>query len=239
VASEKVPGSEIYAMHANGQEIPMHDPRADPMLGVTYIADPTPGRHTAATLNMDKMGVKYFLDELGPWEINEESDLGILQAKNAKFKQTIEANGICIFALNMGAYPYLEIIQAINGWDVSIDEVLETGHRIQTLRQMFNAREGAIRHYIPQRAIGSPPQTKGPLKGKTWDLEIITKDYYEEMGYEKNGIPKKETLELLNLDFAVSDLANVKGIPEALENEYLTSKSKKEFTTKLTPLSGG
>ena len=239
VASEKIPGSKDYAMHANGQEIPMHDPRADPMLGVTYIADPTPGRHTAATLNMDKLGVKYFLEELGPWDINDESDLGILQAKNAKFKQTIEANGMCIFALNMGAYPYLEVIQAITGWDVSIDEILETGHRIQTLRQMFNAREGAIRHYIPQRAIGSPPQTKGPLKGKSWDFEIIAQDYYNAMGYEKNGIPKKETLDLLNLDFAISDLASAKGVPEALENEYLKSQSKKEFTTKLTPLSGG
>jgi aldehyde:ferredoxin oxidoreductase len=239
VASGKIPGSKDYAMHANGQEIPMHDPRADPMLGVTYIADPTPGRHTAATLNMDKLGVKYFLEELGPWDINDESDLGILQAKNAKFKQTIEANGMCIFALNMGAYPYLEVIQSITGWDVSIDELLETGHRIQTLRQMFNAREGAIRHYIPQRAIGSPPQTKGPLKGKSWDFEIITQDYYDAMGYEKNGIPKKETLDLLNLDFAISDLASAKGVPEALENEYLKSQSKKEFTTKLTPLSGG
>ncbi|MEJ2295388.1 MAG: aldehyde ferredoxin oxidoreductase C-terminal domain-containing protein, partial [Candidatus Lokiarchaeota archaeon] len=220
-ASEKIPGSENYAMHANNQEIPMHDARMDPMLAVTYIADPTPGRHTAATLNMDKMGVKYFLDELGTFEIKDENDLGILQAKNAKFKQTIEANGMCILALNMGAYPYLEIIQAITGWDVSINELLETGHRIQTLRQMFNAREGAIHHYIAQRAIGSPPLDKGPLKDKSYDVELIAQDYYEAMGYEKNGLPKKETLKLLDLDFTLSDLANTKGVSDILENEYL------------------
>jgi len=241
VASEKIPGSKYYAMHANGQEIPMHDARADPMLAVTYIADPTPGRHTAATLNMDKMGVKYFFDKLGTFEIKDENDLGILQAKNAKFKQTIEANGMCIFPLNMGAYPYLEVIQAITGWDISIDELLETGHRIQTLRQMFNAREKAIRHYIAQRAIGSPPLTKGPLKGKSYEVELIAQDYYEAMGYEKNGLPKKETLELLNLDFAVSDLANAKGVSIALENEYLKSQVKKAFSNlaNIKPLSGG
>ena len=239
VASEKINGSSDYAMHANGQEIPMHDVRADPMLGVTYIADPTPGRHTAATLNMDKMGVKHFLDKLGTFEIKDENDLGILQAKNAKFKQTIEANGMCIFPLNMGPYPYLEIIHAITGWDVSIDELLETGHRIQTLRQMFNAREEAIRHYIAQRAIGSPPLTKGPLKEKTYDIELIAQDYYEAMGYDKNGIPKKETLELLNLNFAIPDLVSANGVPKILENEYLKLQSKKEFTSKLTPLSGG
>ncbi|MFW9938392.1 MAG: aldehyde ferredoxin oxidoreductase family protein [Candidatus Thorarchaeota archaeon] len=241
VASERIPGSKNYAMHANGQEIPMHDARADPMLAVTYIADPTPGRHTAATLNMDKMGVKHFLEELGTFEIKDENDLGILQAKNAKFKQTIEANGMCIFPLNMGAYPYLEVIQAITGWDVSINELLETGHRIQTLRQMFNAREKAIRHYIAQRAIGSPPLTKGPLKDKTYDVELIAQDYYEAMGYEKNGLPKKETLEFLDLDFAVLDLAKAKGVPISLENEYLKSQGKKAFSnpTKMKPLSGG
>jgi aldehyde:ferredoxin oxidoreductase len=241
VASEKIPGSKDYAMHANGQEIPMHDARADPMLGVTYIADPTPGRHTAATLNMDKMGAKHFLEELGTFEIKDENDLGILQAKNAKFKQTIEANGMCILPLNMGAYPYLEVIHAITGWDVNIDELLETGHRIQTLRQMFNAREKAIHHYIAQRAIGSPPLTKGPLKGKSYDVELIAQDYYEAMGYEKNGLPKKETLKLLDLDFTLSDLANTKGVSDILENEYLISQSKKEFNpaSKLVPLSGG
>ena len=241
IASEKIPGSKNFAMHANSQEIPMHDARADPMLGVTYIADPTPGRHTAATLNMDKMGNKHFLEELGSFEAEDENDLGILQAKNAKFKQTIEANGMCILPLNMGAYPYLEILRAITGWDVSIDELLETGHRIQTLRQMFNAREKAIRHYIAQRAIGSPPLTKGPLKDKSYDVELIAQDYYEAMGYEKNGLPKKETLELLKLDFTVSDLVNARGVPEPLENEYLTSQGKKAFSnpTKIQPLSGG
>ncbi len=239
VASEKIPNSKNYAIHANGQEIPMHDARADPMLAVTYMADPTPGRHTAATLNMDKLGVKYFLEELGSFDVKEESDLGILQAKTAKFKQTIESNGLCIFALNMGAYPYLEILQAITGWDVNVDELLETGHRIQTIRQMFNAREGAIRHYITQRAIGSPPLKKGPLKDKTYDVELIAQDYYEAMGYEKNGVPKEETLKRLKLDFALEDLAHAKGVPAVLVNEYLKSESRKTFYTNVQPLSGG
>ncbi|MCX7028363.1 MAG: aldehyde ferredoxin oxidoreductase C-terminal domain-containing protein [Spirochaetes bacterium] len=41
-------GSERFAVHAGGQELPMHDPKVDPMLGVTYSADPTPGRHTTS-----------------------------------------------------------------------------------------------------------------------------------------------------------------------------------------------
>jgi aldehyde:ferredoxin oxidoreductase len=240
VASEKIPDSEKYAMHVNGQEVPMHDIRMDSMMGVTYISDPTPGRHTAASLNADKIGASIFLEQLEDIEVNEEIDLGINQAKVAKFKQTIEANGLCIFSTMMGKYPYLEIIQAITGWDVSLEELLETGHRIQTLRQMFNVREGAISHYIPQRTIGSPPLSKGPNKGKTSDLEPIARVYYETMGYEKNGIPTQETLEKLNLEFAVTDLANARGVQKPLVNEYLKSRGEKinNLTGKTVPLKG-
>ena len=34
-----------YAVHAGGQEPGMHDSRMDPMIGIHYSADPTPGRH--------------------------------------------------------------------------------------------------------------------------------------------------------------------------------------------------
>jgi aldehyde:ferredoxin oxidoreductase len=226
VASEKIPDSKNFAMHANGQEIPLHDIRFDAMMGVSYISDPTPGRHTAASLNADKIGASIFLDQLDEIEVKDEIDLGVGQAKVAKFKQTIEATGLCIFSTMLGKYPYLEIIQAITGWNVSVDELLETGHRIQTLRQMFNVREGAISHYMPQRAFGSPPLTKGPNKDKTFDLESIAQNYYDAMGFEKNGIPKQETLKQLNLEFAVKDLENAQGVTECLENEYLKKNEK-------------
>ena len=224
IASEKIKNSKAFAMNANGQEIPMHDPRLDPMLGVTYITDPTPGRHTAASLNFEMLGGKYFLEGIGKMKTKNPSELGFLQAKTAKFHQTLESNGLCLFSANMGRFPYLQVINALTGWNIDLDELLETGHRIQTLRQMFNAREGAIRHEIPQRAIGSPPQKKGPLKKKSIDLEVIAQDYYENMGFSKDGIPKEETLKKLNLNFAVSDLDKATGVPKPLINEYLQTK---------------
>ena len=45
VASEKIGrGSSEYAIHAGGQELPMHDPRYDPGYALHYSAEPTPGR---------------------------------------------------------------------------------------------------------------------------------------------------------------------------------------------------
>ena len=42
-------GSERFAVHVHGQEPAYHDPRFTSLMGVTYISDPTPGRHTAGT----------------------------------------------------------------------------------------------------------------------------------------------------------------------------------------------
>lgn len=48
-AAERLgPVAEPFAMHIGGQELPMHDPRFEPGLGVIYKVDATPGRHTQA-----------------------------------------------------------------------------------------------------------------------------------------------------------------------------------------------
>jgi aldehyde:ferredoxin oxidoreductase len=40
-------GSEEWAVHVGGQDLPAHDPRTSVGHGWGYICDPTPGRHTA------------------------------------------------------------------------------------------------------------------------------------------------------------------------------------------------
>ena len=47
---------EQYAIHAGGQELPAHDPKLYPSLALTYSIDPTPGRHTAASIDFSAMG---------------------------------------------------------------------------------------------------------------------------------------------------------------------------------------
>ena len=46
VASEKIAGSEDFAVHINGQELPAHDPKFGPGWGTYYMVDATPGKHT-------------------------------------------------------------------------------------------------------------------------------------------------------------------------------------------------
>ena len=57
------------------------------------------------------------------------------------------------------------------------------------------------------RMIGSPPLEAGPLEGVTVDLDTQVRDYHEAMGWDtETGVPKKETLLQLGLDFAAAEL---------------------------------
>jgi len=90
---------------------------------------------------------------------------------------------------------------------------------------MFNAREGAIRHEIPKRLIGDPPQTKGPLKGVSLPAEQMIQGYYKYIGFQKDGVPEEDTLKFLELDFCIPDLSISQGRPQPIINQYLEANS--------------
>jgi aldehyde:ferredoxin oxidoreductase len=131
------------------------------------------------------------------------------------------------------------MIASVTGWEMTAEEILEIGGRIQTTRQMFNAREGAIRHEMPQRAMGSPPLTKGPIAGVSQDLEVRVQGYYEGMAFEQNGVPRPETLKSYGLESMIPDLDISTGSPERLVNEYLVSDATVKKSIKPQPVAGG
>ena len=84
--------------------------------------------------------------------------------------------------------------------------MLITGERIGALRIEFGAREGkylAERKY-PDIATGRPPLKEGPLKNITLDLDTLEKEYFNEMGYDKDGRPTKKKLQELGLEWLIS-----------------------------------
>jgi aldehyde:ferredoxin oxidoreductase len=102
----------------------------------------------------------------------------------------------------MGNYPLLEFVASVTGWDIDIHEALETGARIQTLRKCFNVREGIKQSDIrlPSRLMGIPPRKEGLFAGITIDVDSLTSEYNQEMGWDPvSGRPTEETLERLQL----------------------------------------
>ncbi len=214
-ASEKIgKGSEKYAITSKGQELAMHDSKHLNSLGFSYAFDPTPGRHTAASIDMSSMGPiaknKLIDGFILPRRFKRMGDDRFEAHKLlASLFQFSSSLGLCMFTGMFQRYPMLELIKATTGWDMSIEELTKCGLRIQALRQVFTIREGVIlaENVLPGRAIGDPPFESGPHTGKIVDYKADYKGYCEKMGWNPvNGLPLKETLSDLGLDFVIKDL---------------------------------
>ena len=202
-------GSDKFAMNVGGQDLPMHDPKLLPSLATTYVADPTPGRHTAGGLGFDeggKMTLPFEYDFPNrSIERYSYKGKGKMQALSVYGMQVLNATGMCLFSTNVwpNSYPYYKLFKAIMGWDVSQDEIMAMGKRIQLLRYMFNSREGINPKKIipPSRMVGEPPLKAGPTANVTVDYKTMVDEYLDEVGIDENGTPSPETLGSLSIEF--------------------------------------
>lgn len=208
VASAKIGnGSEAFAVHAGGQELAMHDSRLDPGYAIAYQCEPTPGRHTIASYQDADLrsGKKIFpeVQRMVKCADNKESKKVALHTATSIYAQLINCNGLCVLGVDSLDYPMVDYLNAVTGWDLPADEYFKTGRRIQALRKAFNLREGLrpMDAKLHPRALGSPPLTAGPLKGKTIDPDSLQAVYYRILGFDPvTGGPTPETMQELEID---------------------------------------
>lgn len=211
--------SEKYAINAGGQEPGMHDPRLDPILGIHFSADPTPGRHTVGA------GQYYIYMRLWehvswapkvkvrtPKESNyvPSNEVAIKSVANSCIKQIVDGSGGCLFAMISGLsnWRLFDYLNAATGWNITPDDYMVIGKRMQTLRQMFNIREGIepMSFKMHARIAGNPPLKEGPLEGRIVPIEDMMKNHWEAFGWHKeSGKPLEETIAELN----ISNLLNI------------------------------
>ena len=207
-ASEKIGnGSEAFAVHAGGQELSMHDSRLDPGYALAYQCEPTPGRHTIASYqDIDlRSGAKLFPQarQMAKQAGDKESKKVALHTATSIYAQLINCTGLCLLGVDSLDYPMVDYLNGVTGWDLSPDDYFKTGRRIQALRKAFNVREGLKPEdsKIHPRGVGKPPQTIGPLKGKSVDIETLEALYYQNLGYDPaTGGPTIQTLQELEID---------------------------------------
>jgi len=213
LAAERIgKGAERFAIHIHGQEPGYHDAKLCPSRGTAYVADPTPGRHTAggaATAEFGRATAPQPGIDLPKIERYQYTGKGPVQAAWSNHKQIVETSGLCLMPANWG-YRLDEAIAAVTGWDFTVAELLLTGERIQTLRHAFNVREGLrpADFKLPDRLIGKPPLKEGPTAGVTIDIDTLVKEYYEAMAWDtETGAPARERLRTLGLAELAADVA--------------------------------
>lgn len=203
IASEKIgPKSRDLAMHVRGQELPMHDPRFEPAIGLLYKVDATPARHTQASQFIPPPG---FHIDTPPFGRDPRIQRGKGKALKdlSSFGHAMNCSGICLFGYLSTSHEFTgEFLEAVTGIEYKTDDLLLLGERISNLRHLFNLREGInlAKEAIPNRSIGIPPLPEGPTKGLTVDIQGLVDEYYHEMEWElETGRPSDRKMEELGL----------------------------------------
>ena len=213
-AAQRIGGeAAAAAIHAGGQELGMHDGRFDPGFAIHNVVEPTPGRHT--------IGAYMYYEMFQLWrKLPQLPDPSMLYLKRSKYRanrekavmatacskymNVVNGAGACLFGAFLGAHriPVFDWLNAATGWAVSPQTYLTIGHRIQTVKQLFNIRQG-IRPadvHINRRVLGNPPQREGANQGRTVPLATLRRYYWREMGYDiESGVPTARCLAELNL----------------------------------------
>jgi aldehyde:ferredoxin oxidoreductase len=184
-------GSADFAVHVHGGEPAYHDTRFTSLMGVTYIADPTPGRHTAGSASWNETFAAGFTlpgaVEKKDWNVKWKGTAGKgrAQAHFSNAHQTMNGLGLCMFTMLTGSLPWSELVNTATGWDLDDAELLRCGERIQNLRAAFNRREGILPgDFKPHRRMlgeGDGNLSAGPLKGVRVPLPMLKDDYYQSM----------------------------------------------------------
>ena len=201
VASEKIGGSSIFAMHVKRLDLPGYDPRGMKGQALTYALADRGGCHVRSnTIRTELLGIPQGIDRYAyegkPAMVRE------LQLSYATFD--------CLIACLFGAFAitlqdYAEALCALTGWDITVEELRSVAERTWNLTRLFNVREGFTREddTLPARLF-MEASTRGPSGGQVVDrdaFEGMLNEYYEIVGWDRiTGIPTSEKLTELGIE---------------------------------------
>ena len=193
VASEKWGGTD-FAMHSKGLEFPQYEPRGSFGMAASYAVSDRGACHMRSyTANSEVFeaavppytheGKGQVLYDLGEWNA-------------IKFS--------CCLCDLWGTADYAvmsELLTLITGKEWTEEDMSTVGRRVLNIGRAFNQREGFTREHdvVPQRLF------KDKLKGGPADGQVMTEEgfqdmldqYYEIMGWDKNGCLPQELLDTL------------------------------------------
>ena len=201
-------GAEAYAMHAKGLELPGYEPRAVKGYGLSYATSNIGGSHMYGRPRDELYG------RLDPFAEEGKGDSIALVQKGQALDDSVV---VCNFGTSSLTRQFLaKLLVAATGinefGDVAyLDRV---GERIVCMERAFNVREGFDRKddTLPARMLTEPLQNAGPATGQVIrSLDTLLDEYYDALGYTRQGVPSQEKLQELGLTEVIKDVAIPRG----------------------------
>lgn len=187
-------GHPELSMTTKKQEMPAYDGRAIQGMGLEYATSNRGGCHVRGYLTSPEiLGVPVKSDPLAT------EGKGALLKLFQDLTALVDSSGSCLFVTFGIGLPELSAeLRACVGSDESDEEWLLKGERIWNLEKIFNIAAGVEKDTLPPRLLREALPS-GPAAGKVCELDVMLADYYEQRGWDKEGIPtddKKASLSL-------------------------------------------
>ncbi len=197
-AAIKVGGETAYwAMHVKGMELPGYEPRSLKTMALGFAVSPRGACH-------NRSGA-YEADFSGEVDrLSGDAGRGGLVAASEDFASVLDSLIVCKFLRKCFADFYAEsaeLLSKVTGWSCSDAELRRAGERINTLKKLFNVREGwrPEDDWLPPRLLGESLPT-GVARGvglTVSELREMIGGYYQARGWDENGfIPEKKLRDL-------------------------------------------
>ncbi|MFW9915038.1 MAG: aldehyde ferredoxin oxidoreductase family protein [Candidatus Thorarchaeota archaeon] len=206
-------GSEKFAMHVKGLELPAYDSRAAKITGLSFAVANRGGDHMTAFIEGPAFLSMPFLIvedvELGD-ELEENPEEARVCKDFEDAFSVFDAIGGCKFmGMVLTAEDWAILISKLMGWDdFTENDFRKTGERIYNLQRVYNIREGLTRanDTLPSRLL-EDPLPDGPAKGHVVHLEPLLDAYYGYRGWDKEGRPTLARLQELGLEWLHKEIS--------------------------------
>jgi len=217
-------GADEFLITVKGAEAPAHMPQAKRSLGLIYAVNPFGADHQSSEHD------PYYEEGVADLNLNRLKLIGLgepqpgysLTPEKVRFAyltevfySMLDSVELCQFVFGpawtlYGPAETVEMIRAVTGWDMTVDELMEVGKRRLNLFRTFNAREGLDRQAdkLPKKFF-KQLAGQGPTAGIALtheEVESAIDEYYKLAGWTANGVPTRETLKQHDIEWAAEYL---------------------------------
>jgi len=192
-------GSEAFAAHVKGLELPGYEPRTLQAMALGLAVNARGADHNrSGAYEADLSGAH---DRLAG---GEPHVVGAIETENRA--AVMDSLILCKFLRGVFEEPFPEwarLLEMVTGWDVDAGELAVTARRIVLAKRLFNLREGWTRaeDWLPDRFLSESLELES---GRTATLtasrlEAMISSYYRRRGLDETGLPSPETISELSL----------------------------------------
>ncbi len=193
-------GSEYYALHLKGIDLPGYEPTSQYGVALAYSTSSRGACHLRAMIQVQE-GFQGTLDRFSfegkaPIVKDMQDDMAL-----------VDSLVMCKFCFRNGfdnsPHPVAPLIKAVTGWDVDGVWARTVGERTYNLERLYNSQAGLglEEDRLPDRFY-----KEGILDGRWKDRRLdwaafqkALQEYYAVRGWDEKGVPTPKTLERLGI----------------------------------------